>query len=47
MRAADNLLETNHRPASPLGAAHQFYARACVFGGGRPSKREATLGTRT
>lgn len=37
------LLETNRRPASPLGSEQQFrrlvYAQASVFGGGRSAKR--------
>jgi prepilin-type processing-associated H-X9-DG protein len=43
IKCPNNLLETNRRPASPLGAGQQFrravYAQSCVFDGGRSAKR--------
>jgi hypothetical protein len=38
-------LETNRRPASPLGVGRQFvhdvHAQACISGGGRSALRSA------
>jgi hypothetical protein len=45
MRWANQTLETNRRPASPLAAAREFeravHAQACLSGGGRSALRSA------
>ena len=44
--AVNNLLETNCRPGSPVGAAPHFgravHAQAYAFGGGRSANRSAS-----
>jgi hypothetical protein len=44
-RQPNNLLESNRRHASALGAEKQFwdvvYAQACAFSGGRSANRSA------
>jgi hypothetical protein len=44
-RPYNNLLESNRRPASPLGSRQQFgravYAQVFIFGGGHSAKRSA------
>jgi hypothetical protein len=43
--SANNLPETNRRPASPLSAEDKFrcvvHARGCILGGGRSANRSA------